>query len=315
MLEDEIGVDLEHTTKEPDIKVSPWDIKNGNIADNVGWYHHWEMPDGKTWLTAGHKENKFYVLHFIDEEVDFALSKDGKLIYYQCLSNFDPEIIRHILITQVLPLIMNLRGLESLHASSVFSPSGAIIFIGRSGYGKSTLAASLIKGGYHLLSDNVVPVFESNSQIWTCSGPPDIGLWPQICKTVNPELQIKDPTEKCRLVLSKKEYINGEFPISHIYLLEPLPDSTLKTPLVKIELFPSQGSCIELLKAAFRLDFQDPNMLQHQFVLFTNISKTILIKKVIYSLSTPDLITLGTVIKADIESKNFQSVPLASTHG
>ena len=176
----EIDSDLCIKSPNSDIKVSAWSLDSKNISEVVTWYHHWQMPDGHIWLSSGKNKNGLYVLHFVDENIDFAFSFDGKEIYYQCLEKFNAEDVRHILLTQVLPLVLNLRGTEALHASSVLSLHGAVVFIGKSGAGKSTISTGLLKRGFSIISDNVVPVFERSNKIWTSSGPPDLGVWPWV---------------------------------------------------------------------------------------------------------------------------------------
>ena len=302
-LQEEIAKELDLIDREPDIKILPWNLKNGNLVDEATWYYHWQMPDGHIYLSGGHKKNGFYALHYFDEHLDFAISPDGTIIYYQPLGNFETEVIRHLLLTQVIPYAMNLKGIESLHASSVLSPSGVIAFLGKSGYGKSTLAASLIKSGFSLISDNVVPIYNRYGEIWTSSGPPDIGLWPKTWLFLNPSAIIEDPTEKCRLVLSKKEHTSGNFILSHIYLLNP----SEKINTVQIEFISPQESLIELLKAAFRLDLTNNNMLQHQFSIFHRAVELVTIKKITYPESIPNPRELSSAIQFDINSSSFKN--------
>lgn len=57
-----------------------------------------------------------------------------------------------------LSALLALDGELVLHASAVLFPSGAVVFAGARGAGKSTLAASLATLGYPLLADDVVCV-------------------------------------------------------------------------------------------------------------------------------------------------------------
>ena len=53
---------------------------------------------------------------------------------------------------------MSLRGLYGFHASAVLTPVGAVAFLGASGKGKSTLAASLLERNCRLLGDDCLMV-------------------------------------------------------------------------------------------------------------------------------------------------------------
>jgi len=59
----------------------------------------------------------------------------------------------------VLPMVLQVRGREVLHASAVRSPSGVVALCGISETGKSTIAFGLSRRGYPLWADDVV-VFE-----------------------------------------------------------------------------------------------------------------------------------------------------------
>ena len=61
---------------------------------------------------------------------------------------------RHLLLNQVLPRLLALRGRTVLHGSAVAIGSAAVGFLGDSGMGKSTLAASFGLNGYEVLADD-----------------------------------------------------------------------------------------------------------------------------------------------------------------
>ena len=67
-----------------------------------------------------------------------------------------PEALRHLLLDAVIPGVLDLFGIESIHATAVLTDYGACAFIGPSGTGKSTLAASLALAGFPLLGDDCV---------------------------------------------------------------------------------------------------------------------------------------------------------------
>lgn len=58
--------------------------------------------------------------------------------------------------SQALPLAATIRGLEVMHASGVVLDGEAVLFVGPSGVGKSSLAAALLRRGGSLLSDDAV---------------------------------------------------------------------------------------------------------------------------------------------------------------
>ena len=58
----------------------------------------------------------------------------------------------------ILSVWLELHHVRAIHASAVVTKYGAIGFISSSKGGKSTLAAEFVKGGYPLLTDDILPV-------------------------------------------------------------------------------------------------------------------------------------------------------------
>lgn len=84
----------------------------------------------------------------------------GRVITIEPTSHSDGnlELIRSIAQSELIAAALRQRGLLVLHASCVANESGAIAFVGFSGWGKSTLAIRFLREGYRLLSDDVLPI-------------------------------------------------------------------------------------------------------------------------------------------------------------
>lgn len=101
---------------------------------------------------------------------DFFISAHGKSI--QRIGNDDPwpQLDREILVGPALVLALALRNVWSLHASAVTCNGRALLFVGDSGRGKSTLAAFLSSTGdpeSRLVSDDILPVtLEAGLTAW-----------------------------------------------------------------------------------------------------------------------------------------------------
>jgi hypothetical protein len=75
-----------------------------------------------------------------------------------------------IVSAQALPLAATIRGLEVLHASGVVLNGRAVLFVGPSGVGKSSLAAALVRLGGRLLSDDAVALAQSDGGLIAHAG-------------------------------------------------------------------------------------------------------------------------------------------------
>jgi hypothetical protein len=69
----------------------------------------------------------------------------------------DDSRIEALWLSSVLPLVVQSRGREVLHASAVAGPSGVVVLCGPSGAGKSTLAGALAMRGHELVADDALP--------------------------------------------------------------------------------------------------------------------------------------------------------------
>jgi hypothetical protein len=77
-----------------------------------------------------------------------------------------------------LPLVLQARGSEVLHASAVLTPRGVVAFCGLSRSGKSTIAYGLHRSGYGLWADDAVALEVSGPAITALSLPFDVRLRP-----------------------------------------------------------------------------------------------------------------------------------------
>lgn len=80
------------------------------------------------------------------------------------------------LVTKVLSSISVMRGYEALHASAVNSPWGAVAVAAPTGTGKTTLALELIRRGWPLLTDDVLPLEASAEGVVAHAGTPHMNV-------------------------------------------------------------------------------------------------------------------------------------------
>ena len=85
-----------------------------------------------------------------------------------------PEAYWH----SALPLVLQARGNEVLHASGVLMPRGAVVLCGASKTGKSTIAYGLYRRGHGLWADDAVALDISGSAISALPLPFDVRLRP-----------------------------------------------------------------------------------------------------------------------------------------
>lgn len=139
-------------------------------------YHQWVLPDGTVW-TAFYRHGPDYLLRF-PGLADFVVRADGRDV--TCLPSPDAtkSTVEHLYLNQVLPLALSRQGRLIFHASAVDTKHGAVTFMGKSGKGKSTLAASFATSGYRFLSDDGLIIEDGcEGEYMVLPSHPSIRLW------------------------------------------------------------------------------------------------------------------------------------------
>ena len=143
-----------------------------------------------------------------------------------------PEAVaRHWLIAQALAILLFLRGAAVLHASAVASPDGVAVFLGESGYGKSTLALACVDAGFDFVSDDIVPLTLRDGVATTIAGVAQMKLTRQTARAASiPEEQlgpVHERTSKARLAPPRVAE-QRPLPVRRIYRLATGPDLVLE---------------------------------------------------------------------------------------
>ena len=85
----------------------------------------------------------------------YRFSVEGPVI--GCPDGGDESRIQAVWLSSVLPLVVQARGTQVLHASAVAGGNGIVALCGASGAGKSTLAGALMQRGHQLVADDALP--------------------------------------------------------------------------------------------------------------------------------------------------------------
>jgi hypothetical protein len=105
----------------------------------------------------------------------FHLSADARVLRCAPADAAEPSWQR-VLLDTVLWSASLLRGFELLHMSAVQTPAGVVAVAARSGGGKTSLAAELLRRGATLFSDDILAVAEDSRGAVVHPGPPLLNL-------------------------------------------------------------------------------------------------------------------------------------------
>ncbi len=230
------------------------------------WFHRWSTPANGVWLSLGVR-GEDYLLRFPDLG-DFLISRDAKEIRCRPLPGTPASTLRHLFLDQVIPLILSRRELLVLHASAVLTPHGAIAFVGKSGQGKSTLAACFGQIGCPLISDDYL-VLRKTGQAWAAiPSYPGVRLWPEASDgvfSILPETtEIAHYTKKRRVSdPALVPFAGRPYSLRGLYFLDG--DGEMVQPGPSIALSDPREAFMKLVACAFNLDIRDKSLLRNQF--------------------------------------------------
>jgi hypothetical protein len=123
-------------------------------------FHRYTFDDGTVW-TEFYRNETGYLLRFPDL-ADFEVSASGKSVTAYPAPGTDQVTLEHLYINQLVPLALSRQGRPAFHASVVTVPGGCVAFLGKTGMGKSTLAASFALEDAAFLTDDALIIDESN---------------------------------------------------------------------------------------------------------------------------------------------------------
>ena len=113
----------------------------------------------------------------IDKVARYLVS-DGREITVEPHSTAAEKDVRLFLLGSAMGALLHQRGVWPLHGSAVANRNGAVLFVGDSGSGKSTMAGAFHQRGFQALSDDVCAITEGDNgtiQVWPAI--PRIRLW------------------------------------------------------------------------------------------------------------------------------------------
>ena len=175
--------------------------------------------------------------------------------------------MRHLLLNQVIPITLTHLGALVLHASACMTPEGSVAFMGRTGAGKSTLAASFGLRGFEVLTDDCMLVEKQDDHAVTVPSYAGVRLWPDtitaLCdRDVAPE-PLAHYTEKKRLVFEQGDG-TASFKLAAIFVLTQA-HSRQKGNGISIHPLAPSDALLEIAANTFYFDTSDHRRLERAF--------------------------------------------------
>ena len=283
-------------------------------CESADWFVSCPLPDGSPWL-SGAKTSQGYLLRFFGL-ADFSFDTAGRNICCYPLPQTPPQTLRHLVLDQVLPLVLNLRGQEVLHATAVLTQAGVCAFTGLTGTGKSTLAANFLQAGFAVMSDDCLVIEEQQAQVRAVPAYPGLRLWDDALVALRDGAKQLAPvahyTTKRRIVATDTltNFPTQPQPLIRIYALvrQDVNQDMGKTAetggqvsvqSVQIERLSWQEAYAELLPHLFRFDITDRQMMKRQFEWLAGIIEKVPVSRLIVPAGFERLDAVRAAILAD----------------
>lgn len=231
------------------------------------WFHHWYLSDGRISISCG-KDGSVYHLLF-PNIAEFHIIPDCYQINCFPLTN-KIGIIRHLLLDQVIPRVLYHNGEFVVHASGINFATGGGLFLGETGYGKSTIAMKLCHLGFPLISDDCVLLRKEAGKVLIVPNYPGARLWPVSVSVLFPQRKLTKLSNKIRFNISDKDRKMGDIPSSYLTVLFFLNNPSEKADF-SITTISGAAKAIELIKHCFPLDIFDQQLQKTQFINLSTI--------------------------------------------
>lgn len=230
---------------------------------------NWELPGGEEWLRVSRSGSE-YLFNF-PKYASFRVAEGFREVTCYVRAGVQPETVRHLFLDQVLPLLMAGLGETVLHGSGVVIKEKAVVFLGESGSGKSTIGVKLASIGYPLLTDDCLLVRFETGYARAYPSYPGARLFDSapLISSVGASSAVAEYTSKRRVDLSQTGIGMQErpVPIGAIFVLSEGDE--------KISFRPLSGSekHVELARYKYRLDPADQASLRAEFASLVELSK------------------------------------------
>jgi hypothetical protein len=235
-------------------------------------FHEYRIDDDTVW-TEFYRVADGYLLRFPDL-ADFQVSADGKTVVAHPVGNTDETTIEHLYINQLVPLALSRQGQPAFHASVITVPGGCIAFLGKSGMGKSTLAASFALNGAAFLTDDALLIDESDG-LRAMPSHASLRLWEDSATALlpadSPQAGAISYSSKARLLAGDAmRYSESPTTLLAAYVLERQDVSD-----VLISTLAGSERQLAWVGNSFLLDITDKELLSRHFDWTHRISKAI----------------------------------------
>ncbi len=264
-------------------------VSAGDAAPGAAaWTHHWRSPGGEVSVSYG-RAGDGHRLGF-PGLAEFVVRGDGREIWCRPLDETPEATLRHLLLDQVLPRVLSLRGLLVLHAGCVADGASGHVLLGRSGAGKSTLVAALGARGFAVVSDDCSIVARDASGPFIVQGSyPGIRLCPDALEVIAgraaPTSPVAHYTAKRRMAQDPGAAAHDPVALRGVYVLDETDDGPAPPAAVDAQRLRGSDAYVAILRSLFQLEPEDPAASRARFDLVGALVREVPVQRLRYARS------------------------------
>ena len=224
------------------------------------------------------------------------LVRGGSEIIVDPDAGVDQGALRLSILGPVLGVLFQQRGMLTIHASGVAVQDGAVLFMGNSGGGKSTLAAAMYARGHGIIADDVVPINNGGQIYRVFPGFPQLKLWPQALTYMG---EVPDawprvsPQEEKRSYRVDRGFPRLPLPLRCIYLIAD-------GAMAEVETLPPPKALIELVRHSYLFQLLHPLYAETNLLRCADLAKRIPIRRLTIPKALPELPNVVRMVEKDI---------------
>ncbi|HBM16135.1 MAG TPA: hypothetical protein DD381_07340 [Lentisphaeria bacterium] len=221
-------------------------ISFGKVPDSL------RQPPRQCWAEFQATQDEFLLEHphlgvsiYIKTPSEIIIDKEKN-------TNIDTTVL--YLLGSAIGALLMMKDYLPMHASSMLTDKGAVVFTGVSGAGKSTIAGALLARGYKTITDDICPIKIHEGIPYAYSGHSNLKLWESTLNIFKEEFE---HLPKIRADINKYYYnsensaADGKYPIYKIYQIETHNEN-------KIEIIPVEKGLNKLeliMNNTYRMQF------------------------------------------------------------
>ena len=205
---------------------------------------------------------------------DCLVSGDGRDVEIVPLVDEPEYAFTTHLFGHVLSFALLRKGLEPLHSTVLDYRGAAIGILGDSGYGKSTLAAALLRSDCRLMTDDLLVLHSDGDKLLAQPGLPRLKLWPEAADRffpAAPSQAVAPGARKRILALDSARWVSTPAPLRVLYVLQRPAIRNVATRVSIRRLTPAKAF-VELARNTFNAFLVDPERMRGQFSFASDIA-------------------------------------------